>query len=149
MTPHPLDIATILIPLTMTGVEIAVALINPVIKRLPSSAYLAISSALASRFGRIMPFWYFATFVLSGMAAWLHSRQTHALNVPMLSATILYAAAILLSVLGLVPLNHRIAAKAGSATELIAVQDAWDRRHLLRLLVLLAAGTLLVHALIM
>jgi hypothetical protein len=87
-----------------------------------------------------MPFWYIGALVLLIAAAVL-SR-----NVLVVGAVALMAAAVLLSVTALVPINNRIGRWQTDADVSRDLASRWDRLHWLRVALLAALWVLLVLA---
>jgi hypothetical protein len=126
----------------MVGVEIAVAAFtNPIFDRLPDDAYRLARSDGSRVLGRVMPFWYIATFVvlivaaIAASGAWLNT-----------AAAALMALVVLLTVTLMVPINNRIGAWQSDDDVSRDLAGRWDRLHWLRvamlavLFVLLAAS---------
>jgi hypothetical protein len=142
---HNIDALAIVITGLMVGVELAVAVFfNPLVAKLPDDAFRAARAGSARMLGALMPFWYAVTLLLLGSLAilergesrdWLHGV-----------AAGLLAAVVLMTVTLLVPLNNRIAKwpVTGELSRELAAR--WDRRHQLRVVVLLTVFVLLAIA---
>lgn len=124
----------------MIGVEFAVsAFVNPVLWKLDERAQPQATAFFARRLGAVMPFWYAAVLVLLVGEIAAHWRQT---GVAWLGAAAgLWAAAILLSVFFLVPINNRLARLDTGAISPGAQREhrKWDALHRVRVAVLCAA----------
>ena len=128
----------------MVGVEASVAfVINPIVDRLPGNAGLLARSDGGRMLGRAMPFWYVGSLVLTVATALLSPVAWAAWT----SAALL-ALSIGLSVAVLVPINNR----SKNWTPETAPSDwreqvgRWDRYHLVRIALLVAAFALLAVA---
>lgn len=146
---HLLDTITIILAGLMVGNELAVAaFFNPAAWRLESTAQAQALSILAGSLGRVMPVWYGLCLGLLGLELFLHWHQL--VLVPLLTATLMWIGAIVLSISALVPINNRIASLNMTAPAPGWKQDhkKWDSLHRVRIL-LLALGLLaLTYALV-
>jgi hypothetical protein len=114
-------------------VELGVAAFtNPLVSKLPDDAYRAFRSGGSRMLGALMPFWYIGTLVALIAGAVL-SR-----NVLTIAAVALMAAAVLLSVTALVPINNRIGAWRSDEDVNRALVGRWDRLHGVRVGLLVA-----------
>lgn len=111
----------------LLGVELGVAAFaNPLAARLPEDSYRVFRSAGSRQLGALMPFWYIgATVVLVACAA--VSPAT-----PAFVAVAAMAAAVLLSVAVLVPINNRIGRWTSAEDVDRDLAGRWDRFHWLR-----------------
>ena len=108
-TPALLTPAALLVAGAMAGNELAVALVNAQLARLDDRTHARAARPLAAFFGRVMPFWYALTVVLSlallvldraaGTAAWWLTA----------AAAVLFATSVVATLAALVPINTRIA----------------------------------------
>lgn len=129
----------------MVGVELAVAVFfHPVIARLPDDAFRAARAGAARALGTTMPFWY-AVALLLLVAIALQERGAPRDWLCGLAAGLL-AAVVLLTVTMLVPLNNRIAKWPATGELSRELAARWDRRHRLRVVLLLAVFVLLTIA---
>lgn len=146
---HSIDILTIVAAGLMTGTELTVSLfIDPVMRRLEPTAQTYALSQFASILGRVMPFWYVLCFILFLAETYVRRGQ---MGFPfLLAASILWALTIVLSVALLVPIANRIAALAPSAPleQWLPEQRRWNRLHWVRIVFLLVALVLVLHALL-
>ncbi len=142
-----LEVAAVVIAGTMTGNELAVALIvHPRISRLDDATHLRTAQTLARALGIVMPFWYALTFLLSLTltlivhTAWTASRWLA------LAATALYLLIILYSILLPVPINNQIARCQPDAppANWRALRRRWDTLHAIRVVFLLISLIFLV-----
>src|SRR5690242_13550383 len=93
---------------TMVGVEFAVAVfVNPNLRRLPAGPSLQARADGARVGGRVMPFWYFASLILTaGLAA---ATWGSAAGGAAIAAVVLLVVSIVMSIALLVPINNRTA----------------------------------------
>jgi uncharacterized membrane protein len=131
----------------MVGVELAVAVVmNPILLRLPAGASLTARADGARMLGRAMPFWYVGSLILvSAVAAITWGTSTSATA---LVAAVLLAVSVIMSVVLLVPINNR----SGTWTaenhpdDWREQQQRWDRLHYARVVIIIAAFTLVALA---
>lgn len=145
---HAIDILTLVIAGLMVGNELTVSLfINPVMRQLNAESQRYALSLFASLLGRVMPFWYGICLVL--LAVETYWRRGQAGFEFLLSASILWVAIIVWTVLVLVPINNRIAVLAEQAPveQWMPEHIHWDRLHRIRILLLVIALVLATHAL--
>lgn len=141
---HSFDMATVLIVVTLVGVEFSVfAFVNPAAWRLEPDAQLKMLSRLAVVLGKVMPVWYPFCALLLGVQTWLHWRTAG--RGPLLVADALWLLASVGGIVFLVPLNSRVA--AGDA-DWLRISRVWDRRHRLRTAMLAIAAALLTYVLV-
>src|ERR1700734_1596696 len=120
---HLLNIITITSTGLMAGNELAVsAFVNPALRRLESGPQAQALSALARSLGRAMPVWYGLCLALLALESFLHRPQ--AALVPLLTATIIWAAVIVFTISMLVPINNRIA-----SLNTAALTPGWKHDH--------------------
>ena len=139
---HVIAIVALVLTGPLVGVELGVAAFtNPLVAKLPDDAYRVFRSGGSRLLGALMPFWYIGTLVVLIAGAVL-SR-----NVP-IAAVALMAAALVLTVTVLVPINNRIGAWRSDADVNRRLAGKWDRLHgvrvglLVAMFVLLAVGVL-------
>ena len=134
---HLFNVITIFIIFVLLGVEFCVSVfIDPVIRQLEIEPQAKAFSLFARLLGGVMPFWYAACFVLLALQTWLH-RGTAAYLL-LLTAAVLWLAVIVFSLIVLVPIANRIAAR--SAADWQHQQRRWDNLHRLRVLILAIAA---------
>jgi len=155
---HLLDTITVSLAGLMVGTELAVAaFFNPAARRLKSTPQAQALSVLASSLGRVMPIWYGLCFALLGLETFLHRRQ--AAFIPLLAATLIWAALIIFSISVLVPINNRIVSlnksAPNTATNTLAPASGWqqdhkkwDSLHRVRVVLLVVALLTLIYALV-
>ncbi|GFG97799.1 anthrone oxygenase family protein [Mycobacterium timonense] len=144
---HSIDALAVVITGLMVGVELAVAVFfHPLIARLPDDAFRAARGGAARALGTTMPFWYaLSLLLLVALAikergtpdAWLYG-----------AAGGLLAVVVLLTVTTLVPINNRIAKWPATGELSRELAARWDRRHRLRVILLLAVFVMLTLAVI-
>jgi hypothetical protein len=122
----------------MTGCELCVAaFLQPAIRRLPEADQIAPASGIAAQLGKIMPFWY-ATSLLLTVADTIVLHHAKGVWVSGASASALVQGLILGLTLGLlVPINNRIARMTGAYQGWLADAQRWDRLHRVRVALLL------------
>jgi uncharacterized membrane protein len=142
-----LNATTILVSGAMVGNEFAVAaFVHPSFAKIASPAHEAAASSLARVLGRMMPFWYALVFLLSISTAtgqWLSAGK---LNPWLLASCVLWAIAIVSTIIWLVPINNRVAAWTAETSPSSWREDRkrWDRLHRWRTLLLFVALACLI-----
>ncbi|HEX4283948.1 MAG TPA: DUF1772 domain-containing protein [Terracidiphilus sp.] len=145
-----LDILTILSVGFMIGTEFAVsAFVNPILARLDAKAETAATRLFAQKLGQVMPFWYVLCFVLMTLEAWMRRHNPEVIW--LVVAGSLFAFAIVMTLIFLVPINNRIseAQEEVFPDSLRQEHRIWDRLHRGRVLVLVSAMVLFlvgIHA---
>lgn len=144
---HSIDTLAVVITGLMVGVELAVAVFfNPLIARLPDDAFRAARGGAGRLLGTTMPFWYAVVLLLLVSLA-IQERGAPRDWLCGIAAGLM-AVVVLLTVTMVVPINNRIA-KWPSTGELSRELAArWDRRHRVRVVLLLTVFVLLVVAVI-
>ena len=131
----------------MIGTEFAVSVfINPILLRLEEPARSEAVRLFGRKLGKAMPFWYCGNMVLLVAQA---ITLRHQEGVGLLSAAVAFwAAAIVLSLVVLVPINNRLVQQdSGMSLESAHHQHKrWDALHRVRVLALGAAMVLLLMA---
>ena len=132
---------------TMVGVEFAVAVfVNPILLRLPAGSSLEARADGARVLGRVMPFWYFASLILTaGLAAatWGHVAAGAAI-----AAAALLIVSVVMSIALLVPINNRSATWTADdhPDDYREQTRRWDRLHYARVAIIIAAFVLTLVA---
>ncbi|OPF83878.1 hypothetical protein VT50_0203620 [Streptomyces antioxidans] len=142
---NTLAIATIVVVGLLVGVEFAVAaFVNPIISRLPNDGGLAARSDGARLLGRVMPFWYIGSVLLS--VCWAAMARGGAGAGLIVTAAALLVLSVLMSIALLVPINSRVAQWSRDTVPADWREQIgrWDRFHYLRVGVIIAAFVLLV-----
>jgi uncharacterized membrane protein len=135
-----LDIVTTLCIGLLIGTEFAVsAFINPILNQLDGPAQAGATRLFAKKLGTAMPFWYSASLLLLIAAAVMHRQQSG--SALFIAASVLWAAAIVLSITVLVPINNRILRFAGDEFSADARREhrKWDTLHQVRVAALATA----------
>lgn len=131
----------------MVGVEFAVAVfVNPIMLRLPAGPSLEARADGGRILGRVMPFWYFASLLLTaGLAAATWGRAAAGAA---LAATALLAVSVVMSITLLVPLNNRSVTWTADdhPDDWREQHQRWDRLHYARVAVIVAAFVLTLIA---
>jgi uncharacterized membrane protein len=146
---HLLDTVTITFAGLMVGNELSVsAFVNPAIWQLESGPQAQGLSILARSLGRVMPVWYGLCLALLALESFLHRHQ--AALIPLLTATLIWAGVIVLTIRMLVPINNRIASLNTAAPTPGWKHDhkRWDSLHRVRILLLAIALFALTYALV-
>jgi hypothetical protein len=134
-----MEIATLLVVGPLVGVEFGVAAVfNPLVAKLPDSAFRQARGGGSRLLGAVMPFWYLGALALLIAEAVL-LRGTFAVG-----AVALMVAAVLLTVTTLVPINNRIGRWQTDADVSRELARRWDRLHWLRVALLAGLFLLLV-----
>jgi hypothetical protein len=134
---------------TMVGVEFAVAVfVNPMLLRLPAGAALEARADGARVLGRVMPFWYVGSLLLTaGLAAATWGRPTAGAGAATAAAALL-AVSVVMSVALLVPIANRSATWTANdhPDDYREQTQRWDRLHYARVAIIIAAFVLTVVA---
>jgi hypothetical protein len=134
---------------TMVGVEFAVAVfVNPIFLRLPAGAALEARADGGRVLGRVMPFWYVGSLLLTaGLAAATWGRSAAGAGAATAAAALL-AVSVVMSVALLVPINNRSVTWTASdhPDDYREQQQRWDRLHYVRVAIIIAAFVLTVVA---
>jgi hypothetical protein len=129
----------------MVGVEFAVAVfVNPMLLQLAVGPGQQARAWGGRVLGRVMPFWYFASLILTaGLAAASWNRAGSAI-----AAAALLAVSVVLSITLLVPINNRSVTWTAEdhPADWREQQQRWDRLHYLRVAILIAAFVLALVA---
>ncbi len=140
-----LPIVAVVVVGLMVGVEVSVAfVINPIVDRLPGNAGLLARADGGRMLGRAMPFWYFGSLLLTAATALVLTTGAWAAW----TAAAVLALSIVLSVAVLVPINNRGKTWTPETAPADWREQAhrWDRYHLVRIALLVAAFALLTVA---
>jgi uncharacterized membrane protein len=142
-----LAVTTATVTGVMVGVEFAVAVfVNPIQRRLPVGSWIEATAAGGRVLGRVMPFWYIGSLLLTaGLAAakWGGSAGNAAV-----AATALLGVSVVMSVTMLVPINNRIITWTADnhPADWREQHQRWDRLHYARVAVIVAAFMLTLAA---
>ena len=131
----------------MTGNELCVGIFDALLRRLDERAQFDLGQKSAALFGKLMPGWYAATFLLSAAVAYrLRGDGTPALLAE--GSAALWLLSILGTVTLLVPINSRVAKWTWDTrpADWAQARQTWDTRHYARVIVLAAALICLVFA---
>ena len=130
---------------TMVGVEFAVAVfVNPIFLRLPAGAALQARADGGRVLGRVMPFWYVGSLLLTaGLAAATWGTSAAGAGAATAAAALL-AVSVVMSVALLVPINNRSVTWTASdhPDDYREQQQRWDRLHYARVAIIIAAFVL-------
>jgi hypothetical protein len=131
----------------MVGVEFAVAVfVNPIFLRLPAGPALQARADGGRVLGRVMPFWYCGSLLLT---AWLAAvTWGGAAGVAAVIAAALLAVSVAMSILLLVPINNRSVTWTADShpADYREQQQRWDRLHYARVAIILAGFVLTLVA---
>lgn len=131
----------------MVGLEFAVAVvINPIMLRLPAAASMAARADGARMLGRVMPFWYVGSLILT-VALTVFTWGTTTATTALVAAGLLVISMVM-SIALLVPINNRLATSTPEAhpTDWREQQQRWDRLHYIRVAIIVAAFVLVAVA---
>lgn len=134
----------------MVGVEFSVAfVINPILLRLPAGPSLSARADGGRMLGRVMPFWYIGSLLLTvalTAVTWGSPTATVAL-----AAAALLALSVIISLLLLVPINNRAQGwtPENHPKDWKEQQQRWDRLHYGRVAIIVVAFVLLAAAVTM
>ena len=130
----------------MVGVEFAVAVfVNPILRRLPVGPSLEAHADGARVLGRVMPFWYVASLILTaGLAATRGGAAAGAA----VAATALLAVSVVMSITVLVPIANRSATWTADdhPHDWREQHQRWDRLHYARVALIIAGFVLTLVA---
>ena len=131
----------------MVGVEFAVAVfVNPILRRLPVGSWIEATAAGGRVLGRVMPFWYIGSLLLTGglaAATWGGTAGAAAA-----AAAGLLVVSVVMSVTLLVPIANRSATWTADhhPADWREQQQRWDRLHYARVAIIVAAFVLTLVA---
>jgi uncharacterized membrane protein len=135
-----LDIVTTVCIGLLIGTEFAVAVfINPILRKLGALEELRAIRLFAAKLGAAMPFWYGISLLLLIAEAVLRRGENGYLL--LIAAGTIWAAAIVLTIVFLLPINNRLArVDLDAATEpALKEHGQWDAMHRWRVATLTAA----------
>jgi hypothetical protein len=131
----------------MVGVEFAVAVfVNPLLLRLPAGPALEARADGGRVLGRVMPFWYSGSLLLT---AWLAAATWGGLaGGAAVAAAALLAVSVVMSITLLVPINNRSSTWTADhhPADYREQQKRWDRLHYARVAIIVAAFVLTLVA---
>ena len=131
----------------MVGVEFAVAVfVNPIFLRLPAGPSLEARADGGRVLGRVMPFWYIGSLLLT---AWLAAATWGGTaGDAAAAAAALLAVSVVMSITLLVPINNRSATWTADdhPADWREQHQRWDRLHYARVAVIVAAFVLTLVA---
>jgi hypothetical protein len=132
---------------TMVGVEFAVAVfVNPIFLRLPAGPAIEARADGARVLGRVMPFWYVASLILTaGLAV---ATSGGAATAAAIAAAALLVVSVVMSIALLVPIANRSATWTADnhPDDYREQTQRWDRLHYARVAVIVAAFVLVLVA---
>ncbi|MBV8933323.1 MAG: DUF1772 domain-containing protein [Kutzneria sp.] len=129
----------------MVGVEFAVAVfVNPILLRLPAGPSLEARADSARVLGRVMPFWYVGSLLLT---AWL-AAVTWGGPAGDAAAAALLVVSVVMSITLFVPINSRAATWTADdhPANWREQQQRWDRLHYARVAIIVAGFLLTLVA---
>jgi hypothetical protein len=131
----------------MVGVEFAVAVfVNPMLLRLPAGSALQARADGGRVLGRVMPFWYIGSLLLT---AWLAAAKWGGpAGDAAFAAAGLLAVSVVISLTVLVPINNRSITWTADdhPADYREQQQRWDRLHYVRVAVIVAGFVLTLVA---
>jgi uncharacterized membrane protein len=115
---------------------------------MPDNLHASVRRSFAALFGRAMPFWYSAVFLLTALVTWIGPPLRTLDGELLLASLILWLLTIVYTLILPAPLNSRIAHwQLQSLPEDWKAQGLrWDGYHALRMVALVAALTCFVAA---
>ena len=132
---------------TMVGVEFAVAVfVNAIFLRLPVGPSIEARADGGRVLGRVMPFWYIASLLLTaGLAA---ATGGGVATGAAIAAAALLVVSVVMSIAWLVPINNRSITWTGDnhPADWREQQQRWDRLHYARVAVIVGAFVLTLVA---
>jgi hypothetical protein len=132
---------------TMVGVEFAVAVfVNPIFLRLPAGPAIQARADGGRVLGRVMPFWYIASLILT-VALAVAVQGASATSAAAVAAGLL-AVSVILSITLLVPINNRSATWTADShpADWREQNQRWDRLHYARVAIITAGFVLTLVA---
>jgi hypothetical protein len=142
MIYRTLQILTMAVSGLMVGNELAVAVfLHPTLRNFSKEVHVPLRTAFAALFGKVMPFWYIATALLTIALTWMGPPLVSTGGRLLLASTILWLVTIVFTVIFPAPLNSRIAKWQLKSLPLDwqARERRWDRYHAGRMFMLVAA----------
>jgi uncharacterized membrane protein len=142
-----LNVVAILVAGLMVGCELAIAaLIHPTLDTLPDEAHLPAASALVRVLGKVMPFWYNLTLLLTLAEVVIRWHQSGRLPIWIATSAVLWMLATVYSLIALVPVNNRIKSWETSTppTDWKTYRRRWDMHHRRRVVLLTIAFAFLI-----
>jgi hypothetical protein len=131
----------------MVGVEFAVAVfVNPTMLRLPAGAALEARADGGRVLGRVMPFWYIGSLLLT---AWLAAAKWDgSAGDAAVAAAALLAVSVVMSITLLVPINNRSITWTAEdhPADYREQYQRWDRLQYARVAIIVAAFVLTLVA---
>jgi uncharacterized membrane protein len=146
-TMEVLNVVAIIVAGLMVGCELAIAaFIHPTLDRLPDDAHLPVASAIARVLGKVMPFWYNFTLLLTLAEVVIQWRQSGRLPIWIATSAVLWMLASVYSLIALVPVNNRIKSweKSTPPPDWKTYRRTWDMHHRWRVLLLTIAFAFLI-----
>lgn len=135
-----LDIVTTVSIGLLIGTEFAVSVfVNPILERLDNGTRMQAIRLFAKRLGTAMPFWYaLSALLLIGEAV---LRRRSFAEPLLISASVLWIAVIILTLIFLVPINNRMMRldSSSAAERSFEEHKRWDLLHRGRVAVLVTA----------
>lgn len=131
----------------MVGVEFSVAfVINPILLRLPVDASMSARADGGRMLGRVMPFWYIGSLLLT-VALTVVTWGSPTAEAALIAAALL-ALSVVISLLLLVPINNRAQkwTPENRPDDWKEQQQRWDRLHYGRVAIIVAAFVLVAVA---
>lgn len=98
----------------------SVALVHPVVRRLPDDGQFIMEKGLLDTFGRVMPVGMTAAPILAGVSAARDSSGWFA------AAAVVFTVALVVTIIGNVPINERTRRMAEAPESFIRMRRRWD-----------------------
>jgi len=146
-----LNVVAILVAGLMVGCELSIAaFIHPTLDTLPDAVHLPAASAIARVMGKVMPFWYALTSLLTVVEGAIHWHDSGRLPISIVLSAGLWILVIAYTITTLVPINNRIASweKSAPPADWRSYRSRWDLLHRWRVVLLTIAFVLLIMGVI-
>jgi hypothetical protein len=141
-----LEVATLTVAGLLVGNELAIAVfVHPTLSRLPDSVHFAAATALARILGRVMPFWYALTILMTAALAVADRHRTGKWPLLIVLSAGLWVLSVVYTMSALVPINNQVAAwtEETRPANWKSLRSRWDSLHGWRVLLLTLAFVLL------
>lgn len=142
-----LEIIAALVLGLMCGSELNVAAFaHPILNHQPLAVHIPMRSSLATKFGRVMPFWMTGSTLLNLLLLFHFEHLNPSAWRLAAIAFVIQAVAVVFSLVGPVPINNRIAKWTPDAlpSDWRNQEQRWDIYHWVRTCLLVVAFAILV-----
>jgi len=142
-----LNVMAILVAGLMVGCELSIAaFLHPTLDMLPDDVHQPAASAIARVMGKVMPFWYALTSLLTVAEGAIHWHDSDRLPILIVLSAGLWILVIAYTITTLVPINNRIASweKSAPPADWRSYRSRWDLLHRWRVVLLTMALVFLI-----